>query len=126
MNAIKKILQGNWMWMIPVIIIALTLPYKFSGNAIPYLKEFFQSLFGDRGGIMIKVIGIAELISIIQLGMVSTRLRGAILVVAIMLGAVMTHIYLVVFDWLFIQALICLFCAAKVIDNEINYKQYGE
>lgn len=93
--------------LVPVFIIGLTLPYKFSGNGLPYLIDFFDQLTGDGQQMMI-FIGIQEAILIVLLMLTKTRTLGVYGTIATMLGAIATHVYLGEFDAVFLQALIVL------------------
>ena len=53
----------KYLHYLPIAILALTLPYKFTGNGLPYLVEFFDSLGLDGMKAMVG-IGIQETIII--------------------------------------------------------------
>ena len=96
------------IWLIPAIILGLTLPYKFTGNGLPYLDMFFDGLTGGLGEYVMGLIGLQELFLIILLSKTTTRYYGALGAIATMLGAIATHVYLGQFDAVFAQAIIVL------------------
>ena len=101
----KKIF--NYIYLIPVIILAATLPYKFTGNALPYLYKFL-------GNDLVTLIGVQELILVILLLISKTRVYGALGAVATMVGAIITHVLLGEYDIVFAQAIITLIASLIV------------
>ena len=103
-NIIMKNIINKYLHLIPVIIMGLTLPYKFTGNALPYLIDFL-------GSSVVVLIGIQELILIGLLLSKKTRFYGYAGTVLTMLGAIATHFYLGQFDAVLLQAWIVLFAS---------------
>ena len=101
----KKIF--NYIYLIPVIILAATLPYKFTGNALPYLYKLL-------GNDLVTLIGVQELILVILLLISKTRVYGALGTVATMVGAIITHVLLGEYDIVFAQAIITLIASLIV------------
>ena len=97
----------KYLHLVPVAILALTLPYKFSGNALPYLVEFFDSLGLDGAQVMIG-IGIQEVLLCALILSKQNRFIGLLGTTVTMLGAIATHVYLGEFDAVFAQAWIVL------------------
>lgn len=95
----------------------LTLPYKFTGNGIDYLVEFFEMMFPGKGNLIVGLIGVPETMAIVLLLIPRYRVKGAIQTMAIMLGAIATHIYLGVFDALFAQAIITMAAATYIVNQ---------
>ncbi len=100
----KKIIK--YIWLIPVLIYASTLPYKFTGNGLPYLYDFFGSL-GLNGELVMVGIGLQELL--ISVGLFTGfRKQAALGSILVMSGAISTHLYLQQFDIVFIEAIIVM------------------
>jgi len=91
----------KYLYLIPLVIITLTLPYKFTGNALPYLYDFI----GNTGVVL---TGVLEVITCLLLLFRSTRELGLLASTLIMIGAIFTHIYLGEFDLVFAQAILTL------------------
>ena len=104
----KKVIK--YLWLVPVITMGLTLPYKFSGNALPYLVDFFNMLTGF-GEEMLVLIGLQELSLIGLLSFKRTRIYGIYGTILTMVGAIATHYIVGVFDGVFAQAVITLFAS---------------
>ena len=109
---IKKYL--HW---VPITILGLTLPYKFTGNGLPYLDAFFDGLTGGLGEYVMAGIGLQELLIMFLLYKPSTRNLGVIGAVLTMMGAILTHIYLWEFDAVFAQAWIVLITAGLTYEK---------
>ena len=107
----------KYIHYIPMAILLLTLPYKFSGNGLPYLVEFFDGLTGGYGDFVMAGIGLQELVIIAGLFFASTRKYASFGAIATMLGAIATHFYLGAFDIVFIQAIIVLATSAYIFKN---------
>jgi len=101
----KKIF--NYLWVVPIITMGLTLPYKFTFNAAPYLVEFFDNLIG-YGDYAMFAIGLQELALIIGLLIPKTRIYATAGTILTMVGAIITHYITGVFDIVFVQAIITL------------------
>ena len=106
-----KNIINKYLHLIPVIIMGLTLPYKFTGNGLPYLDMFFDGLTGGYGEYVMGLIGLQELILIGLLLSKKTRFYGYAGTVLTMLGAIATHFYLGQFDAVLLQAWIVLFAS---------------
>lgn len=111
----KKLL--NYIYLVPVIIMGLTLPYKVAGVGKPYLIDFFNSILPGYGKIILGLIGIPELAAIVMLMIPRYRFKGAAQTCMIMLGALVTHIHLEQYDSLFVQALITMACAIYIVSQ---------
>jgi len=104
----KKIF--NYLWVVPVITMGLTLPYKFTFNAAHYLVEFFDNTVGF-GHLVMFAIGLQELALIALLSFPKTRIYGIYGTILTMVGAIATHYIVGVFDGVFAQAVITLFAS---------------
>ena len=109
----------KYLHYLPIAILALTLPYKFTGNGLPYLVEFFNSLGLDGMKVMVG-IGIQEAIIIGLLLSKKYRKIGALGAVATMLGAIFTHAYLGEFDIVFAQAWVVLASSLCLLKNKLK------
>ena len=100
-------IKPKYLVIIPVLIYISTLPYKFSGNGLPYLYDFFDGLGLDSNLTMVG-IGIQELL--VSIGLLSGKLRhyASLASIGIMFGAISTHVYLGQFDVVFVEALIVM------------------
>lgn len=112
-NLMKYI--NKYLWLVPAIIIGLTLPYKFTGNALPYLYEFFNGLTGGYGKNVVELIGLQEAFIIFGLSFKSLRRYAAFGAAVTMLGAIATHVYLGEFDAVFAQAIVVLFTSLYLL-----------
>ena len=74
-NIMKNIIN-KYLHLIPVIVMGLTLPYKFTGNGLPYLDMFFDGLTGGYGEYVRGLSGLQELILIGLLLSKKTRFYG--------------------------------------------------
>ena len=111
----KKI--NKYLYLIPALIFISTLPYKFTGNGLPYLYDFFNSITGDWGNYVMVGIGLQELV--ITAGLVSNQFRkpaafGAILT---MLGAISTHVWLGQYDIVFVEAWVVLITSIIIFNK---------
>lgn len=98
----------KYLHFLPALILAATLPYKFTGNGLPYLYTFFDQLTGGYGHEVMMGIGVQELFVAVGLLLSSVRKYAALAAIATMVGAIATHIYLGQFDAVFLQAFIVL------------------
>ena len=108
---------NKYLYVIPALIFLSTLPYKFTGNGLPYLDSFFDGLTGGWGEYVMALIGLQELI--ITAGLVSNQFRkpaafGAILT---MLGAISTHVWLSQYDIVFVEAWIVLITSIIIFNK---------
>lgn len=110
------------LWLlriIPAFILMQTVIfYKFPGN--PESIELFTKLSDFLNGAVSESVirfgtGIAEIIATILLLIPKTSKLGAILIVLIMLGAVMSHILVLGYNSVFVMALITLGCSAAYL-----------
>ena len=109
----------KYIHYIPVVILALTLPYKFTNNEAPYLVEFFNGLTGGYGHQVMTLIGVQELVIIIGLLYAQTRKFAAFGAVMTMLVAIATHIWLQEFDIVLAQALVVLLTSGYIIKDDL-------
>ena len=109
----------KYIHFIPALILAATLPYKFTNNEAPYLVEFFSGLTGGYGHEVMTFIGLQELVIVIGLLVGSTRKFAAFGAVMMMLGAISTHIWLQEFDLILAQAFVVLFTSGYLIKNDL-------
>ena len=106
---------NNYLYLIPVLLFALTLPYKFTGNALPYLVAFFDGLTSGHGQQVMVFIGLQEVLLIVLLLGKKTRKLGLLGAFLLMIGAIFTHLFLAEYDLVFVQAIvIALVCAYKL------------
>lgn len=103
--------------LVVAIILLQTLFFKFTAH--PESVELFSRLVGpDLEGLARISTGILELIASVLLLLASTQVIGAIMVVFIMVGALVSHVMVLGFDSLFFLALIAFFGALYVVINQ--------
>lgn len=82
--------------LIPAILIGQTLPFKFSGAAesVALFTDLATQAFGNPGleGALRIGTGVVELIAIVLLLIPRHSIKGALLVVGTMAGALMSHL----------------------------------
>jgi len=110
----KKILSK--LFIVPIITMGLTLPYKFSGNALPYLVDFFNETIGFGEQVLV-LIGLQELLLILLLLFKRTRIYGIYGTILTMLGAISTHYIVGEFDAVFAQAVVTLFASLLYLNE---------
>lgn len=109
--------KKNLIWVAKIIVIIIlfqTLPYKF--GAKPESVELFTKLGVEPWGRILT--GVLELVFGLMLVFMKTSKYGSLGIVLIMLGAILSHIFVLGFDALFILAVITLVLALFI------YKSY--
>ncbi len=114
----RKIIK--YLWVIPALIFASTLPYKFTGNGLPYLDTFFDGLTNGLGEYVMAAIGLQELVIVAGLVTNEFRKHAAFGSIVTMVGAISTHFYLGQFDIVFIEAWIVLLTSIFVLYREFD------
>lgn len=110
--------------LIPAVLIGQTLPFKFGGHeqSVALFTELAEKAFGNPGleGALRIGTGVIELVTVIFLLIPKQSLKGALLVVGTMAGALASHALFIGFAGhgpLPLLAVISLVCSAIYIWN---------
>lgn len=116
------VMQPALAWtlrLIPAILIGQTLPFKFSGAdvSVNLFTDLSEKALGDPAleGAMRIGTGVVELLAVVLLLIPKQSIKGALLVVGTMAGALSSHALFIGFNGhgpLPILAIIALICSA--------------